>query len=259
MSASAQERRQRILDEVFARRSASVVGLASAVEASEATIRRDLKALADEGRVDLVYGGATVRRSSDYSFRSKQQRNVEGKRAIAQLAADLVRDGDQIFLDSGTTCFEMATFLKRRRSLSIIANSARLAMELDAPNTNVILIGGQYRPDRMDCVGPLAASTLEQLRGYVCFIGADGVAMDFGPSAADLESAHFNRLAVLNSRETILLADTTKFAVPSLFRIVDWDRVSRVISDASPDESWMRFFESRGISVVFPEKKDSAS
>ncbi len=253
MNASAQQRRQRILDEVFARRSVTVVALAQAVEASEATIRRDLKALADEGQIDLVYGGATIRRASDFSFRSKQQRNIEAKQIIGRLAADLVRDNDQVFLDSGTTCFEIVPFLKRKRALSVIANSARLALELDGPNTNVILIGGQYRPDRMDCVGPLAASNLEQLRGYLCFIGADGVSPDFGPAASDLESAHLNRLAVLNSRETILVADATKFATASLFKIVDWDRISRVVTETRPDEHWMTFFETRGISVVLPQ------
>lgn len=254
MSMTAQERRQRILDEVFARRSATVVGLASAVEASEATIRRDLKTLADEGQIDLVYGGATLRHTSDYSFRSKQQRNIAAKQEIGQVAAGLVRDNDQVFLDSGTTCFEIAPFLKRKRGLSIIVNSARLAIELDNPGSNVILIGGNYRPDRMDCVGPLAANALEQLRGYVCFVGADGLSPDFGPAAADVESAHFNRLAVLNSRETILVADSTKFSAPSLFKIVDWDRISRVVTDVRPGDEWSSFFEAKGISVVMPVK-----
>lgn len=253
MSMTAQQRRQRILDEVFARRSATVVALAAAVEASEATIRRDLKALADEGQIELVYGGAAIRRSSDYSFHSKQQRNIEAKRVIGKLAADLIRDGDQVFLDSGTTCFEMVPHLKRKRGVSIVANSARLALELDSPNLGVILIGGQYRPGRMDCVGPLAVNELQQLRGYLCFLGADGISQDFGPSASDLESAHLNRMAVLGSREAILVADSTKFVTPSLFKIVDWDRVSRVVTDVRPDEQWLSFFESRGITLVLPE------
>jgi DeoR/GlpR family transcriptional regulator of sugar metabolism len=253
MTAAAQQRQQRILGEVFARRSVTVVELAQAVAASEATIRRDLKTLADAGQIDLVYGGATIRRVSDYSFRSKQQRNIGAKRIVGRLAADLVHDGDQVFLDSGTTCFEMVPFLKRKHAVSIIANSARLALELDGPNTSVILIGGQYRPDRMDCVGPLAASNLEQLRGYLCFIGADGLSTDFGPAASDLESAHLNRLAVLNSRETVLVADASKFATPSLFKIVDWERISRVVTEGRPDEQWTSFFENHGISVVVPK------
>ena len=254
MSTTAQQRRQRILDEVFARRSVTVVSLASAVEASEATIRRDLKALADEGQIDLVYGGASVRRNSDFSFRAKQQRNIEQKRLIGKLAADLIRDNDQVFLDSGTTCFEMVPHLKRKRGVSIIANSARLALELDSPTIGVIMVGGQYRHERMDCVGPLAVSELEQLRGYLCFIGADGISPDFGPSASDLESAHLNRMAVLGSRETVLVVDSTKFTTPSLFKIVDWDRISRVVSDARPDDLWLNFFETHGITLVLPQE-----
>lgn len=259
MSALGQRRRQRILEEIFARRNATVLDLATAVEASEATIRRDLKTLADEGQIDLVYGGATILRPSDYSFRSKQQRNIEAKRFIGRMAAELVHDDDQIFLDSGSTCFETIPYLKRKRGLSIITNSARIAMELEAPNINVILIGGQFRPDRMDCVGPLAASTLETLRGYVSFIGADGLSADFGPSAGDVESAHLNRLAVQNSSEAILLADQSKFDTPSLYKIVDWVRISRVITDARPDDHWLDFFKSHDISVITPETKELES
>jgi DeoR/GlpR family transcriptional regulator of sugar metabolism len=252
MSTAAQQRRQQILGEVFARRNVTVVDLANVLDASEATVRRDLKALADEGQIDLVYGGATIRRDSDFSFRSKQQRNIEAKRTIGQLAADLVRDNDQVFLDSGSTCFEIVPFLKRKRGVSIIVNSARLTVELDSPNTNVIMVGGQYRIERMDCVGPLSVNELEQLRGYLCFIGADGLSPDFGPAASDLESAHVNRIAVLGSRETILVADQAKFASPSLFKIVDWDRISRVVTEADPSDTWRSFFESRGITLVTP-------
>lgn len=255
MGSSAQNRRQHILDEIFGHRSATVVDLATAMGASEATIRRDLKTLSEEGEIDLVYGGAVIRRSSDFSFRSKHQRSPGAKESIGRLAASLVQDGEQIFLDSGTTCFMMAPFLKRKRGLSIITNSARLAIELDAPNTNVILIGGQYRPDRMDCVGPIAAATFDQLRGYICFLGADGLSADFGPSASDVESAHFNRQAVHNSRHAILVADQTKFLSPSLFKIVEWTAISSIVTDTRPDEAWMTFFQTHRITVVFPESE----
>ncbi len=144
----------------------------------------------------------------------------------------------------------MAAFLKRKRGLSIIVNSARLAMELDAPGLGVIMLGGQYRPDRMDIVGPLAMSMLDQLRGYVCFIGADGLHMDFGPAAADIESAAIYRQAVQNARRTVLLVDHSKFPAPSLFKIVDWEAVSLVVTDQAPLAEWGEFFQARGIEVT---------
>lgn len=251
MSLQGQQRREQILTEVVDRKHVAIKDLVAKLPASEATIRRDLKVLANEGAVELVHGGATLPRTSS-SFLSKAERNPEAKRVIGKLAADLVSDGEQVFLDSGTTCFAMAPFLKRKRGLSILANSARLALELDMPGSSIML-GGQYRPDRMDTVGPLAASALEQLRGYLCFIGADGISRDVGLMAADIESAHIYRLAVQNARETILLVDHTKFLSPSLFKIAGWDAVSRVVTDQPPSPQWMEFFQARGIRVLTPE------
>ena len=250
MNSSPGQRREQILAALYERRHVTARDLAMDIGVSEATVRRDLKSLADSGEIELVYGGATLRRVSDYSFRAKATRNTEAKRLIGRLAADLVGDDDQIFLDSGTTCFAMAELLKRKRGLSIIVNSARLALELDASGLSVILLGGQYRAERMDTVGSLAMATLDQLRGYVCFIGADGLSLDFGPAAADIESACLYRHAVQNARQTVLLVDHSKFLAPSLCKIVDWGAIAQVVTDAPPSPPWDDFFHSRGISVV---------
>jgi len=231
-----------------------VKDLAGLLHISEATVRRDLKVMADQQDIELVYGGATLRRGSDFSFRSRRQRNMEAKRVIGELAAERIQDGDQIFLDSGTTTFEMAPMLKNRRRVSVIANSTRLAEELAvAPEVAVIMLGGQYRADRNDTVGPLAMNTLEQLRGYRAFIGADGMSMDFGLTANDIESAHLYRLAVRHARETFLLVDHSKFLAPSLYKIVEWEGISCVITDQRPSPEWEDFLRSRQIELVFPE------
>ena len=251
---SFRQRREKILATIFEKRHVTASDLAVELSASEATIRRDLRALAAAGEIELVYGGATLRRPSDYSFQSKGKRNIEAKRVIGRLAADLIGEDEQIYLDSGTTCFEMLPFLKARRRLSIICSSARLALEIDKPGISVILLGGQYRPDRMDTVGPLATATLEQLRGYVCFVGADGLDRDFGPAAADIESADLNRRAVRNARQTILLVDHSKFAAASLCKVVEWSSVSRLVTDRAPTPEWMDFLSNRGIQVDYPEE-----
>lgn len=255
MSASGLQRRQSILSQMYEQGHWTVKDLSTALAVSEATIRRDLRSLAGEGQVQLTHGGAFISRGPDYSLRSKATRNVEAKKRIGALASSLIADGEQIFIDSGTTCFEMVAHLRAKRRLSVIVNSVRVAQELDAPGMSVILLGGQYRPDRMDTIGPVATSTLDQLRGYVAFIGCDGLGLDFGPTAVDIDSAHLYRLAVQNSRQTILLADQSKFATPSLYKIVDWSAISRVITDAKPQSLWCEFFEARGISVLFPDPK----
>ena len=138
----------------------------------------------------------------------------------------------------------------------MIANSIRLAEELAAiPDVNVIMLGGQYRSDRMDTVGPLAMEAMEQLRGYKAFIGADGVSMDFGPAANDIESSHLYRLAVRHARETILVLDHTKFEVPSLYKIVEWEAISTVVTDRLPPPEWIRFFEDKKVALVAPQSE----
>jgi len=252
MSENARRRRERIRAMVCETGRVTVRQLVSELGVSEATARRDLRRLADERLVEPVLGGAALPRVSDFSFHSKGMRNVEAKRAIGKLAAGLVGDDDQILLDSGTTCFQMAPHLTLKRNLRVVANSTRLAMELNGGSAEVILLGGQYRPERMDTVGPLAMETLRGIRGFKAFIGADGLAMDFGVTASDLESAHLYALAVANSRETILVVDHTKFLNPSLFRIVGFESVSRIVTDRAPSAEWTAYLEERAIEVTFP-------
>ena len=254
MSQATEERRKQIMAQLFDRKHVTVKELAASMAVSGATVRRDLKALADEDELLLVHGGATLHRQRDFSFRAKQLRAVDEKRVIGRLAASLVRDGDQVFLDSGTTCSEMVPYLKRLNGATVLTNSARLALELNAPGLSVFLIGGEYRPDRMDTVGPMAMRALNQVRGYVAFIGADGLSMDFGPSASDVDSAHLHRTVVENAREAVLLVDTSKFGGASLFQIFDWSRITRIVTDGEPDDPWKRFLEQHNIEVIYPEE-----
>ena len=260
MEYTTQQRRDEILTQVLEKGRVKIKDLASAIAVSEATIRRDLKTLAESNQVKLVYGGAEQLRISDYSFRAKARRNNEAKKVVGRLAAELIGDDEQIFIDSGTTCFEMAPLLKRKRSLTIIVNSARLVMELpDVPGINIITLGGRYRPDRMDTVGPLATETLDQLRGYTALIGADGLSMDFGLTASDMESAFLYRQAVRNASAVWLLVDHSKFLTPSLFKIVDWDAISRLITDRPPSPEWREFLDSRDIEIIYPQDAPPAA
>ena len=259
MSPFQQRRRESILSRVYQQGHVEVGPLSRDLGVSEATVRRDLRNLADEGLLRLTHGGASVTRNSDYSFLSKAARNIDAKKSIGQMAVSLVQDGEQIFLDSGTTCFQMAGFLRAKRGLSVIVNSIRTAQELFTPGLSVLLLGGQYRPDRMDAVGPMAAASLDQLRGYRAFLGSDGLGIDFGPTATDIDSASLFGQAVKNAREAILLVDHSKFDAPALYRIAEWKAISRIITDARPAQDWMAFFQAAGIQVTYPDNDNLQS
>lgn len=254
MSLSTQDRRQRILRQVQDRGHVTVRALVDDMSVSEATVRRDLRALADGRELELVYGGATLPRASDFSLQSKARRNIEAKRRIGELAAGLVADHEMLFIDSGTTAFEMLAHLKQRRGLTVITNSARIAAEMGgAADANVILLGGKFRTDRMDTVGPLASAAIDQMRGFVAFVGADGIGADFGVTANDIETAHLCQHVIRNARESILLADHDKFLTPSLFRICPLDAVSRIVTDKAPRHEWREVLNSKGIDLIAPD------
>jgi DeoR/GlpR family transcriptional regulator of sugar metabolism len=252
MSQATAERRKQIMSQLLEHKQLTVKELAAEMEVSDATVRRDLRALADEQGLRLVHGGAALPRERDFSFQARLMRQADEKKAIGKLASQLIHDGDHVFLDSGTTCSELVPYVKRMHEITILTNSARLALELDAGGVQLFLIGGEYRPDRMDSVGPMAVSTLNQVRGYTAFIGADGLSTDFGPSASDLASAHLHRQVVANAVTTVLLVDHSKFGNASLFQIVDWSQIRAVVTDKEPDEQWQQFFGNRNIVVYSP-------
>lgn len=245
-----------ILSEVFENGRVMIKTMADRLSVSEATVRRDMKSLASDGKLELIFGGATLPNRSDFSFHSKETRNVDAKRTIGRLAAEFVHDGEVLFLDSGTTCFQMIPFLQNQKKVTIIANSARLALEFENTNVSVIMLGGQYRPDRMDTVGPMAAAALDQLRGFKAFLGADGLSMDFGMTAGDIESAHIYRQALRNARQRILLVDYSKFLSPSLFKIESFEVIDRVITDRKPPREWIDYFNRMEIDLTWPDMED---
>ena len=253
MASTIQQRRDEILAQAYQNGHITVRQIAETLEVSEATVRRDLHELASEGRLELTHGGASVVRMSDYSFLSKSTRNIEAKRTIARMACELISDGEQLFLDSGTTCFEMTSFLRGKKGLSVVVNSVRTAQELQAPGVNVLLLGGQYRPDRMDSVGPIAFEVLERLRGYRAFLGTDGISRDFGLTSVDIDSAHIFTLAARNARECILLVDSTKFDQPSLYKIADLGCVSTVVTEKPPSEEWQEFLNAQNVQLIYPK------
>lgn len=254
MTSTIQERREAVMSQVYRLGHVSVRQLAEHLCVSEATVRRDLHGLATEGLLELTHGGASVVHTSDYSFISKSMRNVNPKRIIAKLACELISDGDQIFLDSGTTCFEMTAGLRSKRGLSVIVNSIRTAQELHSPGVSVLLLGGQYRPERMDAVGPIAFEVLERFRGYRAFLGADGLGMDFGVTSVDIDSANIFTQAARNARECVLLADSSKFDNPSLYKITDFQPISTVITEKEPSPEWVAFLEDQNVKILYPKE-----
>jgi DeoR/GlpR family transcriptional regulator of sugar metabolism len=260
-----EQRKKVILDTLARDGSLLVKEIAEQLEISETTVRRDLNELDSLGLLKQVYGGAVRMESGSTGLilpvAKRSTHETEAKKRIGRRAADLVQDFDIIYIDPGTTSWEMIPYLKTKRNLTIISNSVRLLQCLDyIRHHNIIQLGGMLRPDRLDTVGTLSQLCIEQLRGYKAFQGGDGIDIEFGLSAVDHESALIAKVILANAREVHVLADHTKFENPSmLYKIVELEKVNCLVTDQPLSAEWEERCEAVGMRVLVADGPDGGA
>ncbi|MEX2536041.1 MAG: DeoR/GlpR family DNA-binding transcription regulator [Trueperaceae bacterium] len=234
-----EQRKRRLLELVSENGGADVGYLATLLDVSPATIRRDLHRLEGHGHLRRTHGGAVLPHVStafEPHHREKSGQNLEHKRAIARTAAKTVSSGEVVVLDSGSTTLALAHELKRKRDLTVITSDLTIAMELcDTPGFNVIVLGGKVRPSLYSVVGPTVEQTLTGLNANHSFLGADAVSLKAGLTNASLEEVPVKRLMMFCGQRTVLLADNTKFGKVSLAKVTDLTDFDEIITDEGLD------------------------
>ena len=247
------ERQAKILELIEEHGKVEVGDLSRRLRISEVTVRKDLKELQACGLLRRARGGAvraaTV--SADPSLRVKAALHAEEKRRIGAAAATLVADGESIILDSGTTTQQVARHLRDRRGLKAITNALNVAAELTgAGGVEVILLGGLLRHDSGSLVGQFAEEMLKQLSVDKLFLAVDAFDLEFGLSTPNLDESHVNQAMVRAARETILVADSSKFGRRSLSRIVTLSEVGRVVTDRGLPEAARAGLRELGVELI---------
>lgn len=216
-----QTRHNRILELLTSKGEVQVAELAVALGVSDMTIRRDLDAMALNGKVIRTHGGAALsgRVVFDFQFMRRTQEQEEAKQRIAATAAALVRDGQSILLDSGTTTLAVARALKSRKRLTVITTSLPIASELQSCETiELILLGGALRREAPDLIGPLTENNLEQLKADVAFIGADAVDNQGQVYNQSMAVARMLARMATSAHQVYVVADSTKIGRTALAR-----------------------------------------
>jgi len=256
MGLSAEQRRQYILEQVRSVGRVEVPRVAQHFAVTEVTVRRDLAALADKALLQRTYGGAVSAAAPemDAAVRYRQTRNLQAKKIIGKLAGDnLVHSGDVIYLEAGSTCYEIIPHLKAHRDLTVIVNSLYLMTRLgQMPQHKIILIGGQYRPERMDLTGAISELVIGQLGGFKAFTSADDISITVGISGADVATVTFTRRVLERAAKVYFVGDHTKFDNPALYRIADLDRLDGIVTDRQPPEQWLAAAQQKGIRMMYP-------
>ena len=255
MGLLAENRQQLILERIRLNGRIEVCGLAKELNVTEVTIRRDLVLLEKGGLIKKTYGGAVIASPPEMnvSVRYRQTRNLAAKRIVGKLAAGLIKHGDSIYLEAGSTCYEMIPYLSQFKNITVIVNSLYLMSRLhELTQHHIILTGGQYRPDRMDMVGPTAEMAIAQLGGFKAFTGADDIAIDAGISGSDVVTVSFAKLVLQRASEVIFVGDHTKFDNPALYKIADIDELDYIVTDEMPSTQWLSACQQKNIKLVCP-------
>jgi len=243
------ERRHQIAAIVIAQGAATVLELSKAFTVSQVTIRSDLEALARQGTLKRNRGGAVANPTARFTpaFQERSSVNCAAKQAIAKKVADLITEGEWLILDAGSTTLYVADHFMRR-NLTIAVNSTYTANKLvDAPNVDLIHIGGSlYRPS-LSFVGKLAEAHLGELHFDRILLGVNGISPN-GVSVNNIIEVGIKQQMIDSATEVIVLADSSKLGIESLARISSLSRIHKLVTNKGASQTLLR-----GIRKAQPE------
>lgn len=246
-------RHARIRERLSAQAGVSISELAADFGVSEMTVRRDLAALEDQSHVQRTHGGAvlTERMILEFDYRERRERNRDAKRAIAAEARKLVKPGDRVILDTGTTTLELACLLRDGENLTVITPSLAVASELQhAAGVEVVLLGGVLRRGSPDLTGPVTEHCLELFSADIAFQGTEGIGLDGSLYNTDLRLARVDRLMRKLASRSCILADTTKVGRTALARSGSLSEVDFLIINAGTPPEVLRRYSKLGAEIT---------
>ncbi len=256
----AHDRKQFILDMLGKERSVSVTQLSELLNATEVTIRRDLKDLEKANALKRTHGGAV--RSMSAAFEPQitelEQENIEKKKAIANEAYQLLKDNDAIIIDSSSTGAQLAQLIKtgKKRNITVVTNSFKTAWELmHTDNVELIHIGGQIRSNIYSSIGPIAEAALKNLRVDKAFIGINGIDFEHGFTTPNLFESQVKRAMMKSAYQVYILADSSKFDQTYLSIVCPLSQVDCLITDSGITEKAINQAKDCGLDLIIADMK----
>ena len=227
-------------------------------EVTEETIRRDLEKLEGEGLVARTYGGAVLSMGDAavrVSYVRRSQTNVEEKRAIARIAAELIPNHSAaIGADSSSTVMETIHLLGDREDLIVMTYSANILREMADANIQIMSTGGLLNKKSSFLQGVIARNTLKNYHMDVVLVSCNGLQLN-GVFDTDENEAEIKRLMVAQGQKVYLLVDHTKFGRLAFAKLFELDQVDTVITDRYPGDEWADRFAASKIELLYPGKE----
>lgn len=248
-----EERQRRILERLRDQGKVTVEGLAEDFQVSAPTVRADLAALEARRLLRRTHGGAlpleTTLHEPPYAERAVV--HADAKRRIGQAAAALVREGETVILDAGTTTHEVGLALAAgKRNLTVVTNALPTAAALmDAPHIEVIVIGGLVQARRRATLGPLAAEFLKPFRADHVFLGVSGVDANAGFTAIDFDAVQAKRTMIEHASAVVVVADASKVGQAAFAHVAPLAAAALLLTDNTLGDGDVVALEEKGLPV----------
>jgi DeoR/GlpR family transcriptional regulator of sugar metabolism len=248
-------RRDVILNRLAQGQSAVASELALEFDVSEDAIRRDLRALAAEGRCRRVYGGALPLSKATVPMAARMEEARDRKQALARKAASLVKPGQFVFLDSGSTNLALVSCLPEDFELTIATNSIDVAAAaLRRPDLSLIMVGGTVNFGVGGCVDAQATLSLTKMNVDLGVVGACAVSPATGVSAYELSDATFKRTLLAASRKRLVLATSEKLAARAPHRVAELKDIDTFVVEHDADADALDKLAAAGCEVLTADR-----
>ena len=254
------QRRNAIKALLIEKESVTINEVAEKFGISIETVRRDFDALAEEGFLNKIYGGATRRNrtSAPLSLDLLNNTFAAEKTRIAARAVRFIKNGDTIFLDSSDTVFRMCEGLMNKE-ITVLTNSLRVLEKLSSSRTiRLICIGGRYFPEQEEFRGIIALDTIHQFQVDRAFITCCSFDFQHGIGTVDEEQAVFKKTILAHAVQANLLADHSRFARTSFAKFADFEDIDNLFTDAPIAPQWREFLEEKGITCYECLEEDAS-
>lgn len=248
------QRRQEILNLIREDGHAKVQKLADIFKVSEVTIRQDLKALEETGYLQREYGGAFLKDVGSFAKTGTlfNQTHLEEKKEIALKALSLIKEGDSIILDSGSTTTELAKLMLKFRCLNVITNAINIAMILgEDPGINLIVSGGEFKAPTLSLTGDMAAATFKSLHVSKLFLATAGISSDMQLTYPSLSDLAVKSAMIRAADEVYLLADSSKLDRSSFASLGRISLIDTLITDAAIPKGKVKVLQDMKVNVIY--------
>ncbi|MCL4554460.1 MAG: DeoR/GlpR family DNA-binding transcription regulator [Actinobacteria bacterium] len=258
------ERQLLILELIKKHRTLKVGDLSRLLNVSEATVRRDLDRMDREGLLNRTFGGALFAANTTFafepSFLERVERNKQQKQQIGHMAASLIKDGDTVILDSGTTTLQIAPHLGSFHDVTVITNDLEIARVLAGfPKINTVLTGGHLLGATAELVGHHAERVLDEVRAAKAFISTVGLTPESGLTHIRLPLVTIKHRMMRAAEQVILVADSSKFGKTASFVVAPLAFVHILVTDQGAPKAMLDTIQRMGIQVLIAPESPSAA